>query len=282
MVQDPALQGFLEARSEAVLVRVERATGSAPREPGAWMLVAETDLYGTIGGGRLEQDAILAARAMLAAGEAARRIEVTLGPETGQCCGGRVGLALARLDGPLRAELVRDSAAEHAARPHVLILGAGHVGRALAGLMAQMPVRTILIDSRTAELDRAPHGVEARLTAIPEAEIRAAPPGSAFAVMTHDHALDFLLAAEALGRGDAAYVGLIGSATKRARFLRFLAAREDAPSAAGLVCPVGAQGLGDKRPGVIAAFAAAEMLDAVLRNAKARVSARPGPLPVSG
>jgi hypothetical protein len=48
--------------------------------------------------------------------------------------------------------------------------------------------------------------------------VRAAPPGSAFVILTHDHALDFLLSAEALGRGDAAYVGMIGSATKRAAF----------------------------------------------------------------
>jgi xanthine dehydrogenase accessory factor len=37
------------------------------------------------------------------------------------------------------------------------------------------------------------------LTALPESHIRA-PPGSAFVILTHDHALDFLLAREALAR----------------------------------------------------------------------------------
>ncbi|TCM82610.1 xanthine dehydrogenase accessory protein XdhC [Rhodovulum steppense] len=253
--------GFLSAHPDAVLVRLEGVQGSAPREAGAWMLVTAGACFGTIGGGRLEFDAIAAARAMLAAGEAARRIEVALGPETGQCCGGRVVVALTRLDVAGRAALL---AAEHAAadaRPHVLILGAGHVGRALAGLLVQMPVRTLLIDSRADQVAQAPPGVEARLTPLPEAEIRAAPPGAAHVVLTHDHGLDFLLVAEALARDDAAYVGMIGSASKRARLLRFLAERGVAHR--GLTCPIGAAGAGDKRPAVIAAFVLAEIMAAL-------------------
>uniref|UniRef100_UPI0025FD96A8 XdhC family protein n=1 Tax=uncultured Paracoccus sp. TaxID=189685 RepID=UPI0025FD96A8 len=90
------------------------------------------------------------------------------------------------------------------------------------------------------------------------AEIRAARPGSAVIILTHDHALDFLLVAEALSRGDLSYVGMIGSATKRAQFTRFARARGLDP--APLTCPIGAGFTPDKRPAVIAAFTAAEVI----------------------
>jgi len=231
-----------------IRVVVASAQGSTPREAGATMHVTADALHGTIGGGRLEWMAVAEARAMLASGEEAREMDVPLGPEIGQCCGGRVRLALSRVKG----------VPEAAAHPPVLIFGAGHVGRAVAQALAPLPLAPVLIDGRGDELALAPPGTVTRLTAIPEADIRAAPPGTAYVILTHDHALDFLLAGEALGRGDAAYVGLIGSATKRARFERWLG--RDAP---GLTCPIGGAGVGDKRPEVIAAFVAVEVLGVV-------------------
>ena len=79
-------------------------------------------------------------------------------------------------------------------------------------------------------------------------------------MLTHDHALDFLIVREALARGDAAYVGMIGSRTKRVSFLRWLRPRRARSDTAALVCPIGAAGRPDKRPEVIAAFVAAEIL----------------------
>lgn len=228
-----------------IRVRVTRTFGSTPREVGAEMLVTADDTTGTIGGGRLEHDAIARARAMIALGEDTAVMQVTLGPDSGQCCGGRVELAL-------------DRAAPTAAPPgpQVLIFGAGHVGRALAQILTTQPFDVTLIDSREDELARA-LGAPTLLTALPEAAIRAARPGAAFVVMTHDHGLDFLLTSEALRRGDAAYIGLIGSATKRARFLR--EARDAGIDTAKLTCPIGAGFSTDKRPEIIALFAAAEI-----------------------
>ncbi len=78
------------------------------------------------------------------------------------------------------------------------------------------PVRVILVDTREAELMACDvPGVETCLSAMPEQVVRSAPPGSAFIVLTHDHALDFLIVTEALQRRDAVYVGMIGSKTKR-------------------------------------------------------------------
>ncbi|EYD75023.1 XdhC protein (assists in molybdopterin insertion into xanthine dehydrogenase) [Rubellimicrobium mesophilum DSM 19309] len=255
-----------------IRVRVARARGSTPREEGAEMFVGPDRTVGTIGGGQLEYLAIDRARQMLRHGEAEATMDVPLGPEIGQCCGGRVELRLDRA-GPAP----RDPG------PPVLIFGAGHVGRALAAALLPLPLSPRLIDQRPEELALAPLGMPTTLTPLPENEVRKAPPGAAYVILTHDHALDFLLALEALARPDAAYVGMIGSRSKRATFTRL--AREHGADATPLVCPIGAGFPGDKRPEVIAAFTAAELLTRMLdappvgsrigRPQPARLSDRP-------
>lgn len=243
---------FLAGAGPVMRVTVDRAEGSAPRDAGAWMLVSGGGCFGTIGGGALEYMAIDRARALIASGGEGETMSVPLGPEIGQCCGGRVTLALRRAD---PAALAEEVAGELAALPRVLIFGAGHVGRALARAFDLLPVRPVLIDSREAELADA--GIEARLTPLPEAEVAKAPPGSAYLILTHDHSFDFLIAEAALARGDSAYVGMIGSRTKRATFSRWLA--RQGGSAEALICPIGGAS-GDKRPEVIAAHVAAEVM----------------------
>ena len=227
-----------------IRVRITRARGSTPREEGAEMMVDAVAVTGTIGGGQLEYLAIDRARQMLARDEADATMDVPLGPQIGQCCGGRVVLTLDR-HGPAPQEYA-----------DALIFGAGHVGRALARALEPLPVNALLIDSRAEELAQA--SGPTLLTPLPEAQIRAARPGTSVVIVTHDHALDFLLATEALARTDLAYVGMIGSATKRAQFERFAASR--GVDAAGLTCPIGAGFSRDKRPEIIAAFTAAELM----------------------
>ena len=132
----------------AVLVTVTQVLGSTPREAGARMLVSRDDVAGTIGGGRLEFDAIDRARTMMAADDARSSMDVPLGPEIGQCCGGRVTLSLERVDAELLGRLERELVAEVAAQPAALIFGAGHTGRALAPALAPLPLSVRLIDSR--------------------------------------------------------------------------------------------------------------------------------------
>src|SRR5687768_7811729 len=76
----------------AMLVHVVELKGSGPREAGAQMLVTESELFGTIGGGELEHTATLKARELLQQGKAAL-VRLALGPELNQCCGGSVTLA---------------------------------------------------------------------------------------------------------------------------------------------------------------------------------------------
>jgi len=251
---------FLAASHDVVHVRLRDVHGSSPREAGAQMFVSTQALHGTIGGGQLEYMAIDKARAMLRAGLATDVMDVPLGPEIGQCCGGRVAVTLNRMTDADRRTASADAARDIAMRPHIYILGAGHVGRALARLIQFLPVQCILIDERPEELSRCDANVETRLSAMPEVDIRTAPPNSSFIVLTHDHALDFLLTSEALDRGDAAYVGLIGSATKRAKFKRFHTQNSAGKDIAGLTCPIGQTASNDKRPEVIAAFVVGEVL----------------------
>ncbi|MBC8718054.1 xanthine dehydrogenase accessory protein XdhC [Ochrobactrum sp. Marseille-Q0166] len=259
------IRAFLNKRPDSVLIEVTDVKGSAPRDAGAWMLVARDMIFRTIGGGQLEYMAIDQARKILAGGKDSP-MDVPLGPEIGQCCGGRVALSFKRINRGLAEELVAKVDAEMATRPHVYVFGAGHVGDALAYALSLTPVRVIMVDTREAELMAvdAP-GVETCLSAMPEQVVRTAPPESAFVVLTHDHALDFLIVAEALQRRDAVYVGMIGSKTKRATFKNWLK-REigNADLLENLVCPVGGAIVKDKRPEVIAALATAEILTAVL------------------
>lgn len=254
---------FLEREEHAMRVEITRVRGSSPREEGAVLVVSATAMVGTIGGGQLEYMALDEARKLLKLSQTSGFMDVPLGPEIGQCCGGRVEITLTEMDSASRANLVAEVEAQEASLPHVYVFGAGHVGRALANLFQHLPVRCLLVDSRTEELGRSQANVEKRLTALPEAEVRGAPVGSAFIVLTHDHALDFLLTSEGLTRTDARWVGMIGSATKRVKFERFAQSECDGLSAAALHCPIGAGGSTDKRPEVIAAMVVADVMTAL-------------------
>ena len=274
------LIGLVEAHGAAALVTVARTLGSAPREVGAWMAVRpDGAFHGTIGGGRLEWEALAIARELLASGTCEpRSIDRALGPDLGQCCGGRVVLTVepfGRADLPL----LRARAAEPTADPRrpVLLFGAGHVGRALAMALAPLPFRLRWIDSRDEAFPSlVPANADPVTTATPEAEIAGAPAGAFVLVMTHDHALDLAVTAAALRRDDLPFVGLIGSATKRARFGRRLAELGLGEAAhARLVCPVGLPGIAGKEPAVIAASVAAQLLEVAeaLASVRERVEA---------
>ena len=212
------LTAFLKSAGDAALVAVDAAKGSTPREAGTWMLVSRDAIFGTIGGGQLEYMAIDAARDLIARGEGKRILDIPLGPDIGQCCGGRVGLSIRLVDAPTRGELLARAERDDAELPHVYVFGGGHVGHALAAALALLPVNACVVETRPDELKGLPEGVETLLIPMPEEAVRTAPAGSAFLVLTHDHALDFLIVAEALKRDDAAYVGMIGSKTKKATF----------------------------------------------------------------
>lgn len=136
----------------------------------------------------------------------------------------------------------------------LLMFGAGHIGVAIADRLPRLPFRLAWFDSRP---DRNFPGVsmqdeDAQVVLAGEAER-----GAAVLIFTHDHGLDYRLTAAAL-RSQASFVGLIGSATKRARFLSRLS--KEGVDAGRLTCPIGIPGIRDKQPDVIAIAVIAQLL----------------------
>ena len=223
-------------------ILIARTRGSAPREAGTRMWVGASEIVGTIGGGNLEYTAVNIAREMLASGEQSRERRFALGDSLGQCCGGSVLLCFSRVE----------SAGSDTAAFHVVLFGAGHVGEEVARILARLPCSVTWVDSRR-EMARAGVLIEEE----PAWMVDEAPVGSYYLIMTHSHALDLEIVERCLKRHDAAFVGLIGSHTKAAKFRARLRLR-DVP-AQRLVCPVGLF-KGGKHPAEIAVSAVGQLL----------------------
>jgi xanthine dehydrogenase accessory factor len=253
----------------AIVVEVTAHKGSVPRETGTRMLVAADEVVGTIGGGHLELQAIQEARQMLATHGAAtpppRDRHIALGPSLGQCCGGALDLRFTSL-----AAIDLDAWSAPPPLFTLQLYGAGHVGRAIVRLLETLPCRVQWIDERESEFPSAPGEAAPSTTAAHierlcvepvDAEVKHAPPGAFYLVLTHSHDLDLALAHEILKRGDFGWFGLIGSRTKRARFEHRLTERGiAAETLARMSCPIGVQGIEGKEPEVIAVAVVAQML----------------------
>lgn len=261
------MKSFLSAATELILVSQIGVKGSSPREEGVFMLVSENSTSGTIGGGKLEHLAISKARSMLDDDQLSDQVDIPLGEAIGQCCGGRVRLAFKRMSQGDRLKCLNSLDDYVSTLPTVHIFGAGHVGRALANQFQNLPVQCVLYDSREDELLKCTSSVSTALSVLPEADVRSALPNSAFIILTHDHGLDFLLAEEALWRGDAAYVGMIGSRTKRRSFEKWRSKNSFCSNnKTELTCPIGGKNVGDKRPEIIAAFVVSEVMLALIQG----------------
>lgn len=155
----PVLTELREKETPCVLITVVEAEGSTPREAGTKMVATESELFGTIGGGNLEHEAVQQARKLLQnAADTSKMSRFPLGPALAQCCGGSVTVLL-----------------EPFVQRHkkLLLFGAGHVGKAVVEVLDSLPVRIKWIDERAAEFPRhIPDGVEKIVTSAPVAELR--------------------------------------------------------------------------------------------------------------
>jgi len=252
-------RAWLAAGRPAMLVQVLEARGSVPRDAGTRMLVTTELVAGTIGGGHLELQAIASARGLLTDGAATPHDQaIALGPTLGQCCGGALTLRTAPLETTALAAWP-----DEAPLFTLQLYGAGHVGRAIVRLLDALPCQVAWIDEREAEFPAAPSAAHIqRLCVEPvEAEVRHALAGASYLVLTHSHDLDQAITEAILRRGDFGFLGLIGSATKRARFLhRFEARGVPADSLARLTCPIGLPGMPGKQPELIALAVVAQLL----------------------
>ena len=226
-----ALMGCIEHGEPAVLVT---AIGAAERDK---LVVSGDRAIGSFGDRPGQADVIAAARVLLDAPDAGPRLE-----QTG--------------DGALLLEPIRPVGL------HVMLFGAGHVGKALVRVLGELPCRVAWIDGRAEQFPREiPPNVSVECTEMPQYAVERAPTGAAFLVITHSHALDFTLCEKILRRNDFSYFGLIGSATKRAKFVKRFKARGLADDVIErMVCPIGLPGLSGKHPGEIAVAVAAQLL----------------------
>ncbi|MGH6874699.1 MAG: xanthine dehydrogenase accessory protein XdhC, partial [Aestuariivirgaceae bacterium] len=156
----------------------------------------------------------------------------------------------------------------------IYVFGAGHVGRALVLALAPLPFAVSWIDQRPDAFPAAvPSNAAVKLMSSPPAALAAASEGSFILVMTHSHALDFDIVLAALKSERFSYVGLIGSETKRARFLsRLRSTGIDEASLRNFVCPIGSPSIRSKLPAIIAASVAAEL---IARDEQLRMASRP-------
>ncbi|THH36080.1 xanthine dehydrogenase accessory protein XdhC [Aliishimia ponticola] len=236
--------------SALITVTITETRGSTPREVGTSMSVGCAAQSGTIGGGALEWEATRIAREMLADGQTHAIRTFPLGPDLGQCCGGVVTLEF-------RAEA---APAQPPGAP-LWIWGAGHVGRAVLGVLAPLPDFAItLVDTAPGRLpDDLPQTAAPLVAVDPPAAVPHAPKAAHHIIVTYSHDIDLKLC-DALLRHVFASAGLIGSASKWARFRRRLGAlgHSDA-EISRITCPIGDPSLG-KHPQAIALGVAASLL----------------------
>lgn len=232
----------------AVIITVVEERGSTPRNSGAKMVVSQEQLYDTIGGGHLEYKAIKIARQLLDEQQTQPRLErFSLGASLGQCCGGATTL----LFEPMNTDIVK-----------ITLFGAGHVGRALIPILASLPCKIRWVDAREDEFPiHIPEGVEKVVNEFPVDEVETAPADSYFIVMTHNHQLDQELTEAILKRSDFKYFGLIGSLTKRNKFVHRLQAKGfSSEQIEQMTCPMGIAEVQGKLPAEIAVSVAGEVI----------------------
>ncbi|MEM6729040.1 MAG: xanthine dehydrogenase accessory protein XdhC [Pseudomonadota bacterium] len=294
------------ARGPVARVTIAEVRGSAPREVGAAMWVWEGGQEGTIGGGTLEYEATQAALNFVGRGSPRRPAKATkhaLGPDLGQCCGGAVTLVteiLTEIPRGLRAIALSDRAPTLAVErakqqlrngtaparillvdgwmvempetpsQEIWIWGAGHVGRALTAVLAPFPACSLTwIDTAPDRFPAIPDGITQISAARPEVLMAHAPEDAHHFILTYSHDLDLALCDAALRRGFAS-CGLIGSATKWARFRKRLsAAGHGGAEISRIACPIGDPALG-KHPQAIAVSVAHGLLSSDVRQGELR------------
>jgi xanthine dehydrogenase accessory factor len=237
-----------------VFVTLVESLGSTPQDTGAKMLVTANGLHtGTVGGGRVEAQAIATAQTMLAASgpEASRPqfVSWTLKKDVGMTCGGAV-------------KLYFEPHPAHGAAWTIAIFGAGHIAQSLLPVLLPLPCVIRCYDNRREWVDRLPHArnliAEARddlASAVDEL------PGDAFVLcMTQGHKTDRPILQRALATRNFPFIGVIGSDAKAAILRKELQADGLSPErVATFHCPVGMP-FGTNHPHEIALSIAAQLL----------------------
>jgi len=297
---------FVKKVERLILVFVCSHKGSTPRETGAWLIVAKSKVFGTIGGGEVENSVIKMANELLEGRQLFQRRcqNFNLGPDLGQCCGGFMKIlfepientgaqwlldaqSIASRGGSGHIEFSTLNLAKPPIvhngrvpdgnfsnrdvhiqpmkdqRPKVIVYGAGHVGRAIAGFAQQLPINLLVVDERKSELDQVSvcRNVKVEFVKSPVSHAIKVSGQKAVIIMTHNHGLDYRLCQVFAEKADLVYLGLIGSKVKLARFRRALKLEGmTSDQISNIICPIGAGGPIGKEPGIIALSTLSELI----------------------
>ena len=273
-----ALSGLVEGY--VCLISVAEAKGSVPREAGAIMLVYNSHIDGSIGGGELEFQAIKTAREDRSEKAFLREVRTyPLGPALGQCCGGHVKLMFEWYGPDSQSVLAQLAAQDQGYSLHptnsqdipvvaiepseemlslplsvqkqpVFLYGAGHVGRAVVEIARHLPCQIYWVDT---DDDRYPEDIAEEVTKLlankPETIAQHAPGDAIHLIMTYSHQVDFKIVMAVLSCGNFARCGLIGSETKASRFRKRLRdAGVNSDAIERLSCPIGLPEITGKKP----------------------------------
>lgn len=247
-VLEAALAAQREGRAAALAIVVE-TQGSVPRQAGSKMLVwSDGQIVGTVGGGQMEALVIAEAQNALRDGQCRMFTYNLANLEAGDpgVCGGTVRVYVEPLLPP----------------PTVLVIGCGHVGKAVAELAKWLDYRVIVADDRPgyATPEQIP-GMDGYVTATPEELVaRVVISASTYVVaVTRGLSVDETLL-PALVQTPAPYIGLIGSRRRWALTVETL--RERGVSQADLArvhAPIGLS-IGAETPKEIAVSIVAEII----------------------
>lgn len=240
------LSKFKNKNQPIAFVTITKILGSAPCRVGSKMIVTQQkEIFGTIGGGKLEfqviDEAVIAIK-----NKKLKEFKYTLGPEFEQCCGGVVELII---------EPMNQS-------PELYLFGAGHIGVEICNVLKDTPFNITLLDTRkdwvnNFKLDKSINYSDIDFDFYKQSVNWG--PNCYVVILTHDHKLDFEITALAL-HSETKYIGLIGSKTKKNKFNNLL--KKELNFEAGISpvhCPVGLD-LGGNTPKEIAISVAAELL----------------------
>lgn len=241
---------LLEKQGQPYAIATVIATvGSAPRASGCKMVITASAQYDTIGGGNFEYQVIAKARTALEQRQRQISIErYALSADLAQCCGGAVQVMLEFFN---------------TQTPVVAIFGAGHVAQALSKILSELPCHIKVIDNRQQWLDQiTPPNGETLFFTDPVEALDTLPDNAYLAIMTHDHALDYRVAKQALDDGRFSYIGLIGSLGKKKRFeFRLKEDLRHPERISRLICPIGHPDIKGKLPMQVAVSIAAQMIE---------------------
>ena len=243
------LSEFEQKQQPVALVTVTKCYGSTPCVLGSRMIITESkEVFGTIGGGKLEYLAIDEALKALKENKIITS-GYTLGPEFEQCCGGKVEFII---------EPMNQS-------PELFLFGAGHIGIEIAKLLVNTTFKVNLIDSRNdwfsnLELDETVTQIQVKENDFKTFKDAVRWGNNCYVlVLTHSHTIDFDIIALAL-QNETKFIGLIGSKTKKVRFNTMLIKEMNIKEGmSNVVCPIGLE-IGGNSPKEIAISVVAQLL----------------------